>query len=95
MNPPPNALRRYHAARSLDQQPFQSACYAPFVSLYFHTNGDVVACCKSTHHRLGNVTRQSLAEIWHGERATAMRAAGAASDRARSASAAARTKSAA
>lgn len=75
MNPPPDALRRYHAARSLDQQPFQSACYAPFVSLYFHTNGDVVACCKSTHHRLGNVTRQSLAEIWHGERATAMRAA--------------------
>jgi radical SAM protein with 4Fe4S-binding SPASM domain len=71
----PTRVRDYDAARALAGQPFRSACYAPFVSLYFHSNGDVVACCKSTHHRLGNVARQRLPEIWSGERVAALRAA--------------------
>ena len=55
------------------QRRSRSACYAPFVAL-LPLNGDVVACCKSTHHRLGNVARQRLPEIWSGERVAALRA---------------------
>lgn len=75
MNLDPGDLARFDAGRSIGHQPFRSACYAPFVSMYFHTNGDVVACCKSAHHRLGNVTRQRLRDIWNGERMAAMREA--------------------
>jgi radical SAM protein with 4Fe4S-binding SPASM domain len=71
----PEALRAYERGRDIAHQPFRSACYAPFVSMYFHTNGDVVACCKSAHHRLGNITRERLRDIWTGERMAAMRAA--------------------
>lgn len=75
MNPDLRDLARFDAGRSIGHQPFRSACYAPFVSMYFHTNGDVVACCKSAHHRLGNVARQRLRDIWNGERMAAMREA--------------------
>ena len=71
----PRDIVRFDAGRSFGHQPFRAACYAPFVSMYFHTNGDVVACCKSAHHRLGNVTRQRLRDIWTGERMAAMREA--------------------
>ncbi|MEZ6038652.1 MAG: tetratricopeptide repeat protein [Planctomycetota bacterium] len=70
-----DALRRWDQRREIGAIPFRSACYAPFASLYFHTNGDVVACCKSTHHVLGNVQQQRLPEIWRGERIREMREA--------------------
>jgi radical SAM protein with 4Fe4S-binding SPASM domain len=75
VNLDPGDLARFDAGRSIGHQPFRAACYAPFVSMYFHTNGDVVACCKSAHHRLGNVARQRLRDIWTGERMAAMREA--------------------
>jgi radical SAM protein with 4Fe4S-binding SPASM domain len=52
-----------------------TACNAPSTSLYFTTAGDVLACCQSTLTPLGNITRQTLDEIWHGEAARAMRRA--------------------
>ena len=52
----------YDASRSLSDRPFESACYAPFVSLYLNTLGDVVACCRNQSYRLGNVTRATLEE---------------------------------
>ena len=52
-----------------------TACNAPSASLYFTTAGDVLACCQSTLTPLGNITRSSLDEIWHGDAAREMRRA--------------------
>jgi MoaA/NifB/PqqE/SkfB family radical SAM enzyme len=59
-------LARYNAGRSFDAKSFYSACYAPFVSLYLDQFGDVLVCCQNRKHVVGNVTRQSLREIWRG-----------------------------
>ena len=48
-------------------------CYAPFVNLMFDTRGSVRACCQSVTHSLGNITQQSLSEIWFGEVAEKLR----------------------
>ncbi len=69
-------IAAYDASRKgLADKPFKSACYAPYTSLYFNTNGDVIACCKNTTYVLGNVATQSLEEIWRGKKANAMRKA--------------------
>jgi len=69
-------IAAYEASRKgMAQKPFRSACYAPYTSLYFNTNGDVIACCKNTTYVLGNVATQSLEEIWRGKKANAMRKA--------------------
>ncbi|OLC89072.1 MAG: hypothetical protein AUI86_02005 [Gemmatimonadetes bacterium 13_1_40CM_3_66_12] len=49
------------------QKPFHAACYAPFVSILFDTKGYVRSCCQSLTHSIGNITKQSLKEIWRGE----------------------------
>ncbi|MSR47537.1 MAG: radical SAM protein [Planctomycetes bacterium] len=67
--------RRYDAARPIESKPFQSGCYAPHVSLYFHTTGRVQACCKNDRFALGDCTQQSLDEIWQGARVGQLRAA--------------------
>ena len=50
-------------------------CAAPFVAMEFDQFGDVQACCANALYPLGNVGRSSLREIWHGERAVALRTA--------------------
>lgn len=42
-----------------------------------HVDGEVTTCCLDEHleNRLGNLARQSLAEIWQGERVEAWRLA--------------------
>ena len=47
----------YDGQRNFSNKSFRSGCYAPFVSLYFNTLGDVVACCKNQTFVLGNVSR--------------------------------------
>lgn len=69
----PSIRKAYEASRHMQGKPFKSACYSPYTSLYFCTNGDVVACCKSSNYVLGNVATESLEQIWHGKRAQAMR----------------------
>lgn len=71
----PQAIAAYDASRKISHQPFRSACYAPYTSLYFNTNGDVIACCKNLTYVLGNVAEQRLDEIWRGKKAQAMRKA--------------------
>ena len=71
----PQLAERYEHARRLEPKPFPSLCYAPFTSLYFNTDGSVVACCKNTGYVLGNVKDERLPDIWHGKRAQAMRKA--------------------
>ncbi|MEZ6038103.1 MAG: SPASM domain-containing protein [Planctomycetota bacterium] len=65
----------YDARRDLAGKPFRAGCYAPWSSLYFNTNGDVVACCKNTRYVFGNVARERLDDIWRGPRVKALRAA--------------------
>ncbi|MFN7588095.1 MAG: SPASM domain-containing protein [Planctomycetota bacterium] len=63
----------YDATRPWADKSVRAACYAPFVSLYFNTAGNAVACCRNQSFVLGNVARDSLDEIWHGPRIRAMR----------------------
>lgn len=56
-------------------KPFDSACYAPTTSMYFDQFGNVRACCQNTESLLGNVTLQSIREIWESATTRRMRAA--------------------
>ncbi len=42
-------------------------CLAPSTALYFNLYGDVLACCKNTTSKLGNVKHKSIIDIWNGE----------------------------
>lgn len=52
-----------------------SVCNAPSASLYLDQRGDVRACCQNAGFPLGNITRNSLREIWDGEKARRLRLA--------------------
>lgn len=52
-----------------------SACYAPHSSIYFDQFGKARACCQNSGFSLGDVTKQSLREIWESAEANAMRSA--------------------
>lgn len=71
----PATVAAYEKSRPLAGKPFRAACYAPYTSLYFNTNGDVIACCKNTTYVLGNVAHERLDDIWRGKKAEAMRKA--------------------
>jgi len=69
------ARQAYNARRNFRNKKFQAGCYAPFVSLYFRTNGDVIACCKNQTFVLGNVSQQRLEDIWRGAQISTLRKA--------------------
>ena len=52
-----------------------SPCYRLWSGCVITTTGDVLPCCydKDHHHYLGNITTQSLADIFHSKRANALR----------------------
>jgi radical SAM protein with 4Fe4S-binding SPASM domain len=54
--------------------PFK-ACFRPFRTFYILYNGDVIPCCADWGRKivLGNVEKQSIREIWHGEPANRLR----------------------
>jgi radical SAM protein with 4Fe4S-binding SPASM domain len=58
----------------------EPTCAAPSSSMYLDQRGNVRACCQNARFTLGNVTRQTLREIWDGERSQRLRAAVAAGD---------------
>lgn len=68
-------IKAYDAQRDFTNKPFRSACYAPYVSLFFDTAGNVLACCKNWTYVLGNVAHQRLDEIWKGGKINALRKA--------------------
>lgn len=68
-------LREFDAGRDFSQKAFRSACYAPFVSLYFDQLGFVRVCCQNGAHSLGNLATNSLDEIWNGSQARVLRSA--------------------
>ena len=53
--------------------PQSKVCYAPFKSIFFSTQGEVIACCYNRTYRLGNYPEMSVKEIWHGEKAENLR----------------------
>jgi radical SAM protein with 4Fe4S-binding SPASM domain len=65
---------RRHEGASADQSR-TTFCNAPSVSLYLDQMGDVRACCQNAEYPLGNITRQSLREIWDGQRTGDLRRA--------------------
>ena len=56
----PAIRQAYDATRDFADKGFRSGCYAPFVSMYFNTFGDVIACCKNQTFVLGNIAEQRL-----------------------------------
>jgi len=69
----PAILEAYNSARDFSEKAFRSACYAPHTSLYFSMNGDVRVCCHNWSHPAGNISRQTIGEIWSGEALKAIR----------------------
>ena len=65
-----NKLTTFKNFLSLQKKPF---CYAPFGSLYFYQNGDVVACCQNRMNVLGKYPENSVKEIWQGDKIKELR----------------------
>lgn len=66
-------LKDFDAGRDFSTKSFRSLCYAPYTSLYFDTKGDARVCCHNWSHPAGNVTTNSIAEIWRGAKLAAVR----------------------
>jgi len=65
----------FDEGRDLACKSFHSACYAPSSSMYFDQHGKVRACCQNTGGLLGDVSRQSIREIWESTQAGRLREA--------------------
>ena len=75
---PPAERRWSRRRRTLEvvaERPRWSLCYAPHGSMYFDQLGKVRACCQNTGVYLGDVTTQTLQEIWNSADAERMRGA--------------------
>jgi sulfatase maturation enzyme AslB (radical SAM superfamily) len=54
-----------------NHRPFGPAprfCYAPYMNMFFNTEGRVQVCCKNTRVVLGQYPLQNLHEMWFGQR---------------------------
>ncbi|MBW1989428.1 MAG: radical SAM protein [Deltaproteobacteria bacterium] len=67
----PEIREKYNALRQPGSQ--DKLCHAPFKNMYIGYGGKVGACTYNRQHFLGNYPRQSLKEIWNGERAEKLR----------------------
>ncbi len=72
---PVSTLQEYHDSRDYSEKPFRSVCYAPHVSLFFDTKGNVLACCQNFKYVLGNVANDRLKDIWQGKKVAVLRKA--------------------
>lgn len=70
---PPAEAARPDARPRADSPATRPACKAPFGSMYLDPRGQVLACCMNHYQPLGNITEQSLTEIWRGEPARRLR----------------------
>jgi MoaA/NifB/PqqE/SkfB family radical SAM enzyme len=50
-------------------------CSNPWTTLFIWGNGDATHCCYSNWGAVGNIHRQTIDEIWHGPKITALRSA--------------------
>ncbi len=58
-------LKKYYRIRKINRK--ESFCYAPFVSLYFSFNGNIFPCHNNNTWPLGNISKQSILEIWNSQ----------------------------
>lgn len=65
-----NKLKFFKNYLESSKKPF---CFAPFGSLYFYQNGNVVACCQNRMNVLGNYPENTVKEIWEGEKIKELR----------------------
>ncbi len=56
----------YNEHRPLGAMP--KSCYAPFKNLYFGSDGRVTACCFNRSYELGSFPKNTIREIWNGEK---------------------------
>lgn len=77
MNEPmkPNMRAAYDQGRSFEGKAVRSLCYAPHVSLYFNADGDVRVCCHNWKHKVGNILKDHIDDIWQGARLRTLREA--------------------
>lgn len=66
-------LEEFHASRSIEHQPFRSACYAPHVAMSFDMTGGVSVCAFTRATPLGRVGETPLVEMWRGDRIQRLR----------------------
>jgi radical SAM protein with 4Fe4S-binding SPASM domain len=60
--------------RGADTPPPGFLCRSPFEYVHIQANGDVYPCCPSKFGKvIGNLTRQTLEEVWHSDAARAVR----------------------
>ena len=69
------SLRGQKIPVQAEPEPRWSACYAPHTSMYFDQFGKVRACCQNTGVYLGDITTQTLREVWESADAERMRSA--------------------
>lgn len=48
-------------------------CHAPSRNLYFSPEGHVLVCCYNTKYIIGDITKNTISEIWHGEKLNKLR----------------------
>lgn len=70
---PTITLDEYDKKRDFGRKTVRSACYAPHVSVFFDTLGQVRACCLNHTYALGHLGGQSLDAIWNGAEAQKLR----------------------
>ncbi len=59
-------LEDFYASRSIEHQPFGSACYAPFVGMSFDMHGTVSVCAFTRTTPMGRVGEVALVDMWNG-----------------------------
>ncbi len=66
-----NDIKQYNKERLYGAKPL--FCYNPFVNLFFDTFGNGIACCRSHKTILGSYPKDSIKEIWNGEKVNNLR----------------------
>lgn len=64
-------IRAYNKDRPYGPQKY--LCFAPYKSLYFGADGNVIACCYNRKHILGIYPKETLNEIWTGKSLSKLR----------------------
>lgn len=66
-------INNYNRNRPFGPQAY--FCFAPFKSLFFGANGQVISCCYNRKYILGTYPSDTLKEIWTGSKLRKLRAA--------------------
>jgi len=63
--PDKKSIESYNSTR--EKRALGKICHAPFSSLRFAHSGNVLACSHNRQHILGNISKQSVHDIWFGD----------------------------